>query len=78
LGLGEEVGELFHAHLKEEQNIRGESNAHQLEAKDAVGDIIIYLMHYCTLRDWAIEPILNNVWEQTVSKRDWKKNPQEG
>jgi len=47
LGAMEELGELSHAHLKEEQNIRGTED-HVADAKDAIGDIVIYLMDYCT------------------------------
>ena len=46
LGVAEEVGELSHAHLKQEQSIRtGED--HQADLFDAVGDIKIYLLDYC-------------------------------
>lgn len=50
LGAVEELGELAHSHLKESQGIRKTSEEHQIKAKDAIGDIIIYLAHYCSLR----------------------------
>lgn len=44
LGMTEEVGELAHSHLKELQNIRGTPEEHQANARDAIGDITIYLL----------------------------------
>ena len=44
LGLIEELGELSHAILKQRQNIRGSSEEHDAAAKDAVGDMAIYLL----------------------------------
>lgn len=46
LGVIEELGELSHAHLKEAQGIRGSAEEHQHDAKDAIGDLIIYLTGY--------------------------------
>lgn len=42
-GVMEEAGELAHAHLKEEQQIRMHED-HVAKAKDAIGDIMIYLL----------------------------------
>ena len=70
LGLMEEVGELAHAHLKEEQGIRGTPEELQAEARDAVGDIIIYLADYCNMRGWSMQVILEGVWKH-VQQRDW-------
>ena len=76
LGVAEEVGELCHAHLKQEQGIR--VNEDQENAgRDAVGDILIYLADYCNDRKWDMEEILFLTWEH-VSKRDWKANPATG
>lgn len=44
LGVIEELGELSHAHLKELQGIRGTNEEHQANAKDAIGDITVYLL----------------------------------
>jgi hypothetical protein len=44
LGVMEEVGELSHAYLKSAQNIRGDKDKHEADAKDAVADITIYLL----------------------------------
>lgn len=70
LGMGEELGELYHAHLKWMQGIRGAPDSLAEEAKDALGDLLIFTMHYCNLRGWNLEEILIEVWSR-VKKRDW-------
>lgn len=75
LGVVEEVGELAHAILKLKQGIRGDN--HEAEAKDAVGDIMIFLMNYCSRNDWWLDDILAETWEE-VRKRDWLANPEDG
>ena len=72
LGVSEEVGELCHAHLKQEQGIRGTATELEVKAKDAVGDIVIYLISYCDKRGWDFEAIISETWRK-VSKRDWAK-----
>lgn len=47
MGIGEEVGELQHAHLKLQQGIRGTPAELEAKARDAVGDIIIYTAGFC-------------------------------
>ena len=76
LGVVEEVGELCHAHLKGEQGVRTNED-HLANAKDAVGDILIYMMDYCECMGFDMEEIFNETWAE-VSKRDWKKNPETG
>lgn len=76
LGAMEELGELAHAHLKEVQNIRNNED-HIANGKDAVADIVIYLMDYCNKRGWDFADIVTLTWAQ-VKKRDWKKNPDNG
>lgn len=51
LGIQEEIGELAHAYLKREQGIRGTREEHDAAIKDAVGDVMIYLMGYCSCWD---------------------------
>jgi NTP pyrophosphatase (non-canonical NTP hydrolase) len=75
LGLVEEVGELAHAHLKDEQEIRG--HAHEAEKLDAVGDIFVYLMSYCNASGYDLEEIILDTW-RTVEQRDWRKDPVSG
>lgn len=43
-GCIEELGELVHSHLKEDQAIRGAAEEHQANARDAVGDLTVYLL----------------------------------
>lgn len=43
LGVIEELGELAHSHLKEEQSIRGTAEEHQQAAQDSIADLVIYL-----------------------------------
>jgi len=76
MGVVEELGELAHAHLKQHQGIRTNED-HTLNARDAIGDIVIYLMDYCNLHGWDLETITDEVWEK-VNKRDWKKNTEDG
>jgi len=76
LGVQEEVGELAHAHLKMEQGIRA-NESHDEDAKDAVGDIVIFLADYCEARGWSFQDIVEFVWEG-VRMRDWIKYPENG
>jgi NTP pyrophosphatase (non-canonical NTP hydrolase) len=77
MGVVEEVGELSHALLKQEQGIRGTRAEHEEAAQDAVGDIVVYLADLCTSRGWSFADIVETVWAQ-VKQRDWTKDPQEG
>lgn len=53
LGIIEEVGEAYHCILKQFQGIRGYDDPvkFKLEFTDAIGDILVYLCHWCFLRD---------------------------
>lgn len=79
LGVVEELGELASAILKCEQSIRGGGSRHLFEAKarDAIGDLTIFLMGYCNKHDWELEGIVNEVWKE-VKQRNWKKFPKNG
>ncbi len=55
LGIFEEAGELCHAQLKSEQNIRGDLDLHDREMADAIGDLMIYSMNYLSGRGESIE-----------------------
>lgn len=54
LGIIEELGELSHAVLKAAQGIRGNVTKHEEAAKDAVGDLVIYLADYATKTNVAL------------------------
>lgn len=79
LGVQEEVGELSHCFLKMIQGIRGYNDEikYRAEAKDAVGDIVIYLMGFCDAHEWSLEQIVHEVAGE-VMQRDWHKDPEEG
>ncbi len=77
LGVLEELGELAHAHLKMEQGIRGSFAQHFDEKRDAVGDMIIYLIHYCNLNGLVITDALAEAWS-IVQERNWRENPLTG
>jgi len=77
LGIGEELGELHHAFLKKEQKIRKGEELYQDAAKDALGDMLIYMMDFCAIEGFDFEDILETTWNE-VKKRDWTKNPEEG
>lgn len=76
-GITEELGELAHAHLKLKQGIRGTPEALEAKAKDAVGDILIYMMDYCSCKGWDMQTVLEETWDE-VKQRDWKKFPTNG
>lgn len=77
LGVSEEVGELCHAHLKREQGIRGTEAELIAQAKDAVGDIVIFLADYCNLNGIDLQEAVEMSWRE-VSKRDWVVNKVNG
>jgi NTP pyrophosphatase (non-canonical NTP hydrolase) len=54
MGLLEEVGELAHAYLKRAQGIRGTKEEHDAAERDALGDIMVFLAHYCCRRGIAM------------------------
>ena len=58
MGVAEEVGELSHAHLKQHQGIRRNED-HEAKARDAVGDIIVYLADYCNARGFSLQRCLD-------------------
>ena len=77
LGVVEEVGELAHAVLKSIQGIRGSSEEHSAAARDAVGDIIIYLADFCSRSGYDLQEIVEETWDQ-VKARDWTKKKGDG
>lgn len=77
LGVAEEVGELNHAILKMEQGIRGSKSKHYVEAKDAIGDIIVFLADFCAQNGFDLQECVDMAWN-TASKRDWTKSVSKG
>lgn len=76
LGAVEELGELAHAHIKKEQNIRTNED-HDANKKDSIGDIFIYLIDYSNDHGYCLETVIQETWEH-VKSRDWKKYPKNG
>jgi len=76
LGAMEELGELAHAHLKNEQGIRTDE-CHLENKCDAIGDIIIYLADYCNREGIDLQEAVAVTWAK-VQKRDWIKDPKNG
>lgn len=83
LGVGEELGELNHAYLKRSQGIRGTEEEHIAKMRDAIGDIMVYLIDFANKvgeesgKKFNVEEILQETW-QHVSSRDWVKFPKNG
>ena len=57
LGVIEELGELAHAILKGDLGIRGDAMKHELDAKDAIGDITVYLLNYLNTVSCDVGPL---------------------
>ena len=74
LGIGEELGELYHDHLKMTRGIRGVGLD---DLKDSIGDMVIFLISYCNVMDIDLANVVTDTWE-TVKKRDWVKFPKDG
>jgi NTP pyrophosphatase (non-canonical NTP hydrolase) len=73
-GMMEELGELAHAILKQEQGIRA-VNAD--DVKDAIGDLMIFTMQLCNHLNLNLYNVIYETW-QKVRQRDWKKFPING
>jgi len=74
LGAIEELGELSHAHLKNEQGIRGTPEEHLASKIDAVADVVIYLADYCSAEGIDMQRAVEQTWRE-VRQRDWKAHP---
>ena len=77
LGCVEELGELAHSVLKAKQGIRGTPEEHEVKAKDAAGDLLIFLTGFFIRKGWSIQDVLTETWA-TVKTRDWQKFPRNG
>jgi NTP pyrophosphatase (non-canonical NTP hydrolase) len=77
LGVAEEVGELCHAQLKGIQGIRHTPVEIYKMKKDAVGDILIFLAHYCHKNNLDLQDCLEQTWSE-VKQRDWSTSPMTG
>lgn len=68
-GMVEELGELAHARLKMKQGIRTDED-HEAAERDALGDILIFMTHYATLRKIRLSDAVLEAME-VVLKREW-------
>ena len=68
--VGASIGKISHSFLKMHQGIRGTTEQHMADISDAVGDIIIYLAHFCTMNGIDMQKAVENTWAE-VSQRDW-------
>jgi NTP pyrophosphatase (non-canonical NTP hydrolase) len=59
------------------QGIRGTTEEHAAEMKDAVADLIIFACDYATSMGWDLEVILADTWSE-VKQRDFKAYPKNG
>jgi len=76
------LGKLFHCTLKYHQGIRGIDNfdSYAIERDRCILELLRYL-HKFTVDQFAGETltkIINDTWENVVSKRDWKKDSVNG
>lgn len=76
LGVMEELGELSHSHLKQEQQIRMNED-HEAKKRDAIGDMLVFLLNYCDSQNYLLSEILKEVWDE-IKARDWTKNKNDG
>lgn len=77
LGAMEELGELCHAVLKREQGIRGTSEQHADAVRDALGDVVIFLIHVAAIEGTTLAACIERAWRE-VQLRDWQANPENG
>lgn len=70
------LGKLAHGQLKHEQKIRVNEN-HLENIKDAVSDIIIFLIGFCNTHNININEELIKTWTK-VRARDWTQNKVNG
>jgi len=75
-GVMEELGELARADLKLEQNIRTNED-HEEKMWDAIGDMCIFLMGFCSYKELDFMSCIINAWDE-VQQRDWQKNKENG
>jgi NTP pyrophosphatase (non-canonical NTP hydrolase) len=76
IGIMEELGELSHSFLKQKQGVRFNED-HNKNMRDAIGDIVIFLISFCSSKGWDFEEVVFLVWQE-VKRRDWIKYPRNG
>jgi NTP pyrophosphatase (non-canonical NTP hydrolase) len=77
LGVGEELGEVNRAQIKQSGGIRGSFEYwHQEKAKE-IGDVLIGLINYCAWNDIDWLEALKDRWA-VISRRDYIRYPEDG
>jgi len=67
LGVMEELGELTHHYLKQKQGIRTDED-HEFEIRDAVADITIFLIQFCTQQSIVFQDTVVAVAEKVMQR----------
>lgn len=76
MGATEELGELNHSELKQLQGIRlDEDDVGEEATKDAVGDVVIYLIDFCNRKGIDFTDSLKMASEEVLD-RDWDSDLQ--
>ena len=68
LGLQEELGELSHSFLKRHQQIKMFED-HDAKIIDAVGDIYIFLAHFCIQQNINMENAVIDTWDKVRRRK---------
>ena len=77
-GVMEELGELCHADIKYTDAIRGFDKAkYELKAKDAIGDMVVFLMNYCSYKNIKFSDCIK-IACKNVLNRNWQRYPING
>ena len=77
MGMAEELGELSHALLKRDQQIRGNDTDFDDGIKDACADLVIFMCGLADLEGFDLMDVINETWTK-VKKRDWISFPVNG
>ena len=72
-----QLGRVNHHDLKRSQHIKGSPEWHDEKIQDALGDIVIYMMNYCSLKGWKLDDIIYETW-QRVKPREYIEDPEYG
>ena len=67
-GVAEEYGEFCHARLKLAQGIRGDESKHVAALRDAIADMLVYLMQIATAKEVIVRKLCGN---QINTRKDY-------
>jgi len=77
IAIGEELGEVMRAHVKQAGGIRGTWEYWQAEKEKEAGDVMIGLFNYLAQCNIDADAAFRSRW-MTISQRDYKNNPFDG